>query len=286
LQKTFFYLLLIFMLLNTAVLAQDAPFKKQEGLRKKLNNRARIMGYDSGAGAASYSFGAGTSTYFGDLCDEYTCMIFRPSFGIGYSYRWNSRLSFRAEGNYYRLSSKDVWKARNFSFRSSNAELYLGAVYDLLTFHKRLSRRRFLTPYVFGGIGLTYFNPRANYNGIWYSLQPLKTEGVSYSRITPVIPFGIGLRMKLPKGFDLTAEAGFRKSFSDRIDDVSSHKYQPLASFSDPVAAGLSNRSAKGDNYKGYRGNPSKKDGYLIFQIKLSYSPKLKNAGNLPRDRG
>jgi hypothetical protein len=90
--------------------------------------------------------------------------------------------------------------------------------------------------------------------------------------------------MKSQKGLDFVAEAGYRKSFSDRLDDVSAHYYQPIASFSDPVAAALSNKTAQGDKYQGYRGNPHKKDGYFIFQLKVYYTPKLK-LNSMPRYR-
>jgi hypothetical protein len=250
------------------------------GLKKSISHK----GYDSGAGLETYYLNLGVSSYYGDLCDNYSCMIFRPNFGISYMYRYNSRVSFRVEANYYRLSSKDVYTKRDLSFRSGNIELYAGGIYDLIAFSKRYKKRKFITPYVFGGFGVTYFNPAAQYQGKWYYLEPLHTEGNSYSRFTAIIPFGLGLRIKASKGIDLMLEAGYRKTFTDRLDDVSSHKYQPLASFSDPVAAALSNRSGLGDNNKGYRGNPGKKDGYFILQLKISYTPKLQIT-SVPRYR-
>jgi hypothetical protein len=298
-QKIFFGVSLVLMLAGTIAFAQKHTKSKGvhqysgnggggipviSHIRAKLKKSAQLQGYESGAGLETFSFNVGTSSYYGDLCDQYSCMIFRPNFGIGYMYRWDRRLSFRAEANYYRLSSKDFYTYRDFSFRSANAEFYLGGIFDLIEFHKRYKKRAKFTPYLFAGIGLTYFNPKANYNGTWYSLEPLKTEGNKYSRVTAIIPFGFGARVKMPKGFDIMLEAGYRKAFSDRIDDVSSHSYQPIGSFSDPVAAALSNRTALGDKYKGYRGNPHKKDGYFIIQLKMCYTPKLRLT-SVPRYR-
>jgi hypothetical protein len=244
-------------------------------IHSKLKKSSQLKAYDSGAGLESFNFNLGLSTYYGDLCDQYSCMIFRPNFGISYMYRWSRRVSFRAEANYYRLSSKDVYKSRDFSFRSGNVEFYVGSIYDILPFSKRFKKRKFLTPYVFAGVGVTYFNPRAQFKGKWYALEPLHTEGDSYSRFTAIIPFGLGIRIKAGKGFDIMLESGYRKTFTDRLDDVSSHQFQPIASFSNPIAASLSNKTAQGDKYKGYRGNPNRLDGYFIFQVKISYTPKL-----------
>jgi len=301
LQKIFFGICFLLIVIGSSAHAQKKHKKSgaihhqysgSEGggipvirnIKAKLQKAAQVKGYDSGAGLGTFSFNIGTSSYYGDLCDQYSCMIFRPNFGIGYMYRWNRRLSFRAEANYYRLHSNDFYTKRNFSFRSGNAEFYIGGIYDIFEFSKRYKKRKTITPYVFGGVGLTYFNPRAEYNGTWYALEPLQTEGNKYSRITAILPFGFGAKLKLPKGFDLMMEAGYRKTFSDRLDDVSANYYQPIASFSNPVAAALSNKTAQGDNYKGYRGNPHKKDGYFIFQLKLCYTPNLQST-SVPRYR-
>ena len=52
--------------------------------------------------------------------------------------------------------------------------------------------------YVFAGLGLCYFNPRAqNTDGDWVNLRPLRTENQekAYSPITLTMPFGVGFRM-------------------------------------------------------------------------------------------
>jgi hypothetical protein len=225
-------------------------------------------------GLSSYSINPGLSSYYGDLCKGGECLTFRPSLGIGYAYRWDRRVSFRSEFNYYRLYSGDCFKQRNFTFRSDNYELYVGLTYDIIPFSAKYQYRHSVIPYVFGGAGITHFNPKGKYNGHWYELQPLRTEGNSYSRVTAVIPFGLGARIKLMSGVDLMLEMGFRKTFSDRLDDVSSRKFQPINSFSNPVASALSNQTGMGDSYTQYRGNPHKKDMYSIVQLKVVFTPK------------
>jgi hypothetical protein len=227
-------------------------------------------------GLSSYYIDFNLSNYFGDLCRGGNCTSFRPGFGTGYSYRWDRRISFRTEFNYYRLFSKDNYEARNFTFRSDNMELYAGVSYDIVPFSVKYKYRHTFIPYVFGGFGVTHFNPKGKYQGRWYELAPLHTEGKSYSRWSPIIPFGLGVRIKIFSGVDLLTEVGFRKTFTDYLDDVSSHEWQPVNSFSNPVAAALSNQTGIGDSYRMYRGNPHKKDMYAIYQLKVVYTPKGK----------
>jgi hypothetical protein len=227
-------------------------------------------------GLSSYYINAGLSNYYGDLSRGKNCFIMRPGFGAGYNYRWNRRISFRSEFNYYRLYSNDYYEQRNFSFRSANTELYAGLTYDIIPYTLKFQYRDRFIPYVFGGIGVTHFNPQGKYNGQWYELAPLRTEGKGYSRWSPIIPFGLGVRIKCLSSLDLLLEVGFRKTFTDYLDDVSSHEFQSVDSFSNPVAAALSNRTGMGDNYTQYRGNPHKKDMYAISQVKFVYTPREK----------
>jgi hypothetical protein len=85
----------------------------------------------------------------------------------------------------------------------------------------RYYRRPYFNVYGYGGVGLLYFNPKAELNGTWHALQPLQTEGVEYSRITPVIPFGLGVRFKFGPNMNIAIEGGYRKIFTDYLDDVS-----------------------------------------------------------------
>jgi hypothetical protein len=141
--------------------------------------------------------------------------------------------------------------------------------------------------YGFGGIGLLYFNPTATYKGKSYSLEPLHTEGVSYSRVVPVIPFGLGVRLKTGPNTNIVFEGGYRKTFTDYLDDVSS-KY--TAASLDPVTAYFQNPNnptynpaATGDvnNYTAgsKRGNPSSMDSYFLLNLKVEYYLPLNPSG-------
>jgi hypothetical protein len=127
------------------------------------------------------------------------------------------------------------------------------------------------------------------------------TEGNKYKNITFSIPFGGGVRYKVNSYIDLGFEMAYRKTFTDYIDDVST-VYKNNASFSDPVAAALADRTAEGGYNVNYdtpdgshwaaghqRGNPNRKDGYFLFGFKVDYMIKatqqIHNINSMPRFR-
>ena len=86
-----------------------------------------------------------------------------------------------------------------------------------------------LTPYVFGGIALYHFNPYTrDTSGTKYYLKPLSTEGEgfidgrnNYNLTQFAIPFGAGVKLSLSDNVNVGFELGYRKLFTDYIDDVS-----------------------------------------------------------------
>jgi hypothetical protein len=219
----------------------------------------------------------GLTTYYGDLCDKFECMQFRPSLGIGATYRFTNHLSNKTEINYYRIYSKDVHEVRNLNFRSGNMEFYTSAMFDLFAYTKHWRKRKFIAPYVFLGLGITYFNPKGydENTGTWVALRPLHTEGKSYSPIAVIIPYGGGCNIRWQRDKSFILEIAYRKTFTDYLDDVSSKNYKSTDDFTDPIAAELSLKSKDPIYRDSYltqqRGNPVKKDGYFIVNVKFRY---------------
>ena len=233
------------------------------------------------------SIGTGTATYKGEMVNPGDFGSLRPNVAIGAEYYLNSRLSVRGELTYFQLrgddkkADDDRWE-RNLSFKSGNVELaVLGAV-NLSPMGLRFYQRSALNIHAFAGIGVLYFNPKAEIDGKWHALQPLQTEGKKYSRIQPVIPFGLGARIKLDPFFNILIEGGYRITFTDYLDDVSIRRYPDPATLKSDLARRLSDRrgeiGTKPDNptQVGVRGNPKENDGYLILNVTLQYYlPKM-----------
>lgn len=115
---------------------------------------------------------------------------------------------------------------RNINFRNDIKELAVLGMYDLVANHKGHQERRNLTPYIYAGVAVFHHNPKTYYNGGrmeegWYELQPLQTEGVKYSKVQLSLPFGFGFRYRLGREMDLGFDIGWRRTFTDYLDDVS-----------------------------------------------------------------
>jgi hypothetical protein len=226
--------------------------------------------------------GLGVSTYLGDMANRTAIPNANPNINAGLQYYFTHRMSARVELNWFTFAGDDKdatgggRNVRNLSFQSSNFELSAVGEVNLFSHGDRYYRRPNFNVYGFAGIGLLYFNPKTTYQGKSVALQPLQTEGVSYNLVTMVVPYGLGIRLKVTPQFNLAVEAGFRKAFTDYLDDVST-VYLDNASITDPVAQALADRKPELPDplpvspagYK--RGDPSNNDGYILMNAKIEY---------------
>jgi hypothetical protein len=225
--------------------------------------------------------GLGVSTYFGDLANRTPISNTNPNINAGLQYYFNNRISSRVELTWFTIAGDDKQatgggrNVRNLSFESSCFELSAVGEVNLFSHGDRYYRRPNINVYGFAGIGVLYFNPKTSYLSSNIALQPLKTEGVSYSLVTLVVPYGLGVRFKATPQFNIAIEAGFRKAFTDYLDDVST-VYLDKTSFTDQTALALFDRSAEADptiihKAGDKRGDPTNNDGYLLMNAKIEY---------------
>ena len=244
------------------------------------------------------SAGSGIAYYQGDMVDPGEFGLIKPNIAVGAEYFFLPRFSARANLTWF-MTKGDDSKAnddrvqRNLHFRSSNWELSTTVAVSLLPTGVRFYQRARVNLHLFTGIGLLYFNPKAEYNGKWYALQPLETEGKKYSRFQPVIPVGLGARIKLDPFWNVLIEGGYRKTFTDYLDDISSERYVQRSTLKSDLSRALSDRrrdwfeaeiaAGRRDDVpswvdddieatqKGKRGNPNNDDGYFILNVTIQY---------------
>jgi len=223
----------------------------------------------------------GGSYYLGDLNPSKQFFLSQPAFGIAYRHNFNPRISLRINLFDGEIEGSDA-KAkinviRNLSFRSNIGELSTQIEINFLPYLTGKKEHPF-TPYVFGGISLFKFNPQAEYNGTWYDLQPLKTEGETkpYSLISFGIPFGMGFKMNITKRIAVNLEWGLRKTFTGYLDDINKIYVDP-SKLNSPISVILADRSpevgAPKNVINSQRGN-SQDDWYSFFGIILIYKIK------------
>lgn len=266
---------LAFFLFFASSMIAEAQF------RKGIDEPMTVYQRKNRHGALYFTAGYGVSSYYGDLKGSRLQLWAKPSAQLGVQYRVNDRLHFRSELAWYRISGADslndrnsgIWD-RNLSFRSDNFELSLVSLVHLFNKYETKSP---VIPYFFGGIGLTTNNPKAYYKGEWHRLRPLRTEGVAYGPVALVFPLGAGLLLDVSNNWDISLEGGYRITFVDYLDDVST-TYKGVENFEEnSIAAALSDRRTEiGLDARpagSRRGNSTGFDGYLIVGLKVVFTP-------------
>ena len=229
----------------------------------------------------------GAANYQGDLQQKrFTLAGSKPAVGVGFSYDVSPHVIARVAGNYMKIAGDDNSPSndkslafRNLRFTSVIKELQLGLEYNLFSLEERSA-----TPYVFGSIALFHFDPYTNTDsGNKVFLRDFGTEGQGlpqypdkklYSNNQFSIPFGFGVKVILGERIQVGAELGFRKLFTDYLDDVSGNYADSaaLAGARGILATELAYRGAGPHPADGtMRGNAKLKDWYYTTGIKLSY---------------
>lgn len=231
----------------------------------------------------------------------------RPALHVNYRYQFASLFYVRAQytfgvvGGNDALTNEIFRRNRNLHFRSSVHEVSLQVEANILDFTRKTRYDRNIKKsaldgwalYGVFGIGVTRFNPKANFGGQWYALKPFGTEGQmqetgpeKYGLFTVVIPVGFGIRYDLDKKWTLGLEISHRITFTDYMDDVSTVYFdneviresqgELAAFFADPSLgyyindAGDQvplNSTATGEQ----RGDPDDNDSYFTAMFTATY---------------
>jgi hypothetical protein len=297
----------------------------RKAIKNNNKNISSYRGKKGGFGRKNVYSGVGFSVnalnYFGDLAPTPSTFstdisFTAPSFGLSLFHRFGPRYTLQVQYLYASLKGSDKESAdagdtengifrnrRNLSFRNRIHELSAVAYFDLFENQATYISRVGWTPYAYIGLAAFYHNPQAQAPindlrgnalaeaGQWVDLQPLKTEGNSYSLIQFAVPFGAGARFRINEVFDLWADIGFRYTFTDYLDDVSgnyvdlntlstlgqamAYRTNELAGY--PTSGGIPSELAGVNVQAGYgkagdkRGSPNQNDIYMVTSIRLTY---------------
>lgn len=225
----------------------------------------------------------------------------RPCFSIFTALIYQSRIGLRIQYTRGTVTAADsILKKdrastngryeRNLSFRSPVREVSMLLELRPFSFFYADNPNR-LTPVLLAGIGLFRFDPQTKWEGSWYSLQPLHTEGQGFSAYPERKPYslqqsnflaGTGLNYELNAWLNGRIEILHRFLKTDYLDDASQDSYVDPAYFTRELPAAkarlarvLADRRAEVDpghftNTTYQRGNPGDRDAYFSFEISLS----------------
>ena len=234
--------------------------------------------------------GLGVGHYFGDLNTDFALQD--PGLAVtgivryNFSNRWSARLGL----GYTRVagddadSPNDFERARNLHFRSDIVDGALGMEFNFMPYDHG-SRDNFWTPYVFGGLLVSSFNPQAELDDVWVDLRDFGTEGQflgeEYYTTSLGLDYGIGLKLDLTYEWSLNFELRARQLFNDYLDDVSTvyPDADDLEDLRGPDAVRLSDPSIIIDGVNDLplgetgrtRGNSNDNDAYASLSVSLVY---------------
>ena len=220
----------------------------------------------------------GGSNYHGDIAYNIVPKETNFSGGVFCKYNFNEYWSIRPTLSYMKISGADSnfqeYRLRNLSFRNSIYEISNVFEFNFHPFSNRGIHER-TTFYAMAGVGLFLHKPEAQLNGEWHDLQSLKTENTRYGLMQISVPFGVGVKHAVTPNFIVGFETGWRKTFTDHLDDVST--IYPNLSGSG-LAEQLSDRSYEVSengralaNIGDQRGDPNLKDWYFQTAFTLAY---------------
>lgn len=232
----------------------------------------------------------------------------RTAFGLGYRYRLKKHINVVGKFSYLIVrgddqQTKNIYRNnRNLNFKSNIFELSGRAEFGIQKtrrgggsygVQKNYAKYKNIQHYLYGfiGLGVFYFNPYGrNEAGNWVALRPLHTEGQGlpggpkqYKNYSISIPVGGYYKLVLKKIWSIGVEVGYRKTFTDYIDDVGSLYYpkSQLTQFG-PDAAYMSDPGKgliKGYSSPGADGTPAQrgdneKDTFISLEVTLGYTFK------------
>lgn len=240
----------------------------------------------------------GVSNYSGDLQSKaYTFDQSYFAFGGGAQYDITPNLAAISNIYFMKVGASDQYNnadlvPRNLSFQTNILEWNLLGEYTFLD----ITRKKF-SPFIFAGIAVFHYDPYAfDTLGQKTFLHPLSTEGEGlsaypdqrpYNLTQFAIPFGAGIKFRVSENVVLAYEVGFRKTFTDYLDDVSTN-YVDQAILQAAKGGQAVEMAYRGNELKGgapyppagtMRGSPKYKDLYYYTGIRVSISLVSKHDG-------
>jgi hypothetical protein len=174
----------------------------------------------------------GITYYLGDLNPGKHFQFIQPAYGLMIRYNFDTRWAVKLSGTYGKVkgdaTSSVFLPERGLTFSSNITDISAVAEFNFFRYFTG-SKKEAITPYIYAGISVFFFNPKAN--GI--TLKQLGTEGQNegyqgrkpYALTGFAIPFGLGVKVSVSKRIGMTVFWEMHKTFTDYLDDVSSTYY-------------------------------------------------------------
>ena len=233
---------------------------------------------------------AGFANYSGDIQQRmFTLKQANSVISAGGTFSITDKIALRSDYSFAKLAAddklnKEELRVRNLNFKTLIQELTVMGEYDFADLNEQS-----FTPYVFAGIGIFHFSPYTSDSvGNKVFLVGLSTEGQGlpeypdrkvYKTTQFNIPYGAGIKYALSDDVYVGFELGFRKLFTDYLDDVST-TYADKNVLLNSKGSRSVEFAFRGDELKPplpyptggtLRGNSKKNDYYYYGQFRISF---------------
>ena len=232
----------------------------------------------------------GLSYYMGDINPRKPFNESQLGWGVLVRYYNDTRWAFRFAYSNLQLNGSDKSSGyrpeRGLSFNTKVHDVALLAEFNFFDYFTG-SKRNGLSPYIFGGISVFHFNPKAD-DGTELcdimtdvnsdsSMPADSTLKAKYGKYAASIPFGVGVKYSVSNRLGLALEWRWNLALTDWIDDC--HAYYPQyqagdanVAYCDPTGFAADNNGNNNMNYI-QRGNKSDNDwfGYLNFSLTYKF---------------
>lgn len=231
--------------------------------------------------AQSWELGGmlGGSNYHGDLAYNILPKATGLSGGVFYKYNFNEYWTVKPTLSYMKISGADSnfdeYRLRNLSFRNNILELGTMFEFNFQPFSTSATHSK-TTFYAMAGVAAFLHKPEALLGDEWYDLNTMRTEAGRYSKVQIAVPFGGGVKHAVTPNLIVGLEVGWRKTFTDYLDDVST-VYPDMrgggsnASLLTDRSWEVSENNRQLANTGDQRGDPNLKDWYFQTAFTLSY---------------
>jgi hypothetical protein len=236
----FVLLLAITFVSTTYVYGQDS-FTRRIGM-SKIPERGLVI-----------QAGVGLAAVKSDFCGSGECNDIGPAIGIGALYKYSPYLSFSGEVEYIKLGATEKTPTHNITFDSEVIEVSTTLLLNLMDSYAgsnnyRSTRKRFVVPFVKGGIGFIYYTPTSYPTDRPENSQETYDRMRSYPAIAGLLTYGTGVRFRFSDKWSVAPEVMFNMTTTDYLDNIGP-----------PV------------------GHEHTKDHYGVVSIKVLYTPIPKN---------
>ncbi|MCX6306709.1 MAG: DUF6089 family protein [Bacteroidetes bacterium] len=227
-------------------------------------------------------FTAGGCYYLGDLNPGKHFLNTQVSYGLVARLNLDTRWSVKISGTRGKImgsaASSTFLPDRGLSFTSDLTDISGVVEFNFLPYFTG-SRMNVISPYIYSGISVFFFNPVNN--GI--SLRTLGTEGQNigyegrkpYGSVGVSIPFGLGVKVSLAKRVGMQVYWEMHKTYNDYLDDVSTTYYLDGRTLAKDDQTGVASDPTLNHEPGMQRGNSSNNDWYAFFGVAFTYKFNL-----------